>query len=141
MKGEVRLQDGGDLIADLNDDDWLDIAVTTRKLHCVRIFWNGQDGFDPKRERRLKVSGPLGVDAADFNSDGWLDIFVAIDASQNELWINQQDGSFVNVAREAGLDNQMNDMGVALGDYDNDGDLDIYVTNVTFGKCSPLAII
>ncbi len=62
------------LIADLNGDMWLDVAVTSRLLHRLRIFWGGPNGFDSKREHRLKVSGPLGVDAADFNGDGYLDV-------------------------------------------------------------------
>ena len=64
------------LIADLNGDEWLDLAVTSRSLHCTRIFWNGPQGFDPQREQRLKMPGALGVDAADFNRDGYLDILV-----------------------------------------------------------------
>jgi hypothetical protein len=66
----------------------------------------------------------------DFDGDGWLDIYLAEDAGPNELWINQRDGTFVESAGPAGLDNDMNDMGVALADVDNDGDLDIYVTNI-----------
>lgn len=62
------------LVADFNRDQWLDIAVTSRTLGCVRILWGGPDGFAVGREQQLKVSGPLGVDAADFNGDGWLDL-------------------------------------------------------------------
>ncbi len=66
----------------------------------------------------------------DFNQDGWLDIFTAVDFFENQLWMNQGDGSFVNVAESAGVDFAFNEMGVTVGDYDNDGDFDVYVTNI-----------
>ena len=47
--------------------------------------------------------GPaLGVASADFNGDGWIDIFVANDEQENQLWINQRDGTFANTALVAG---------------------------------------
>ncbi len=67
----------------------------------------------------------------DFDGDGRLDIFYAIDYDANRLWINQSDNTFVDRAVSAGVDHPWNDMGVALGDYDNDGDPDIYVTNIS----------
>ncbi len=68
----------------------------------------------------------------DFNRDGWQDIYVAVDyRTPNFLWINQGDGTFVDMANVARVNNDMTDMGVALGDYDNDLDMDIYVTNIT----------
>jgi hypothetical protein len=66
----------------------------------------------------------------DFNGDGWLDIFSAVDFLPNHLWINQQDGTFVDMAESAGVNYAFNDMGVTLGDCDNDGDIDIYVTEI-----------
>ena len=43
--------------------------------------------------------GPaLGVSTADFDNDGWIDIFVANDQRENQLWINRRDGTFVNRA-------------------------------------------
>lgn len=64
------------LLADLNRDGWLDICVSSRRLECARIFWNGPDGFSAARDFRLKVPGALGIDAADFNADGFLDLLV-----------------------------------------------------------------
>ncbi|MEM9412174.1 MAG: VCBS repeat-containing protein, partial [Planctomycetota bacterium] len=66
----------------------------------------------------------------DFNGDGWLDIFTAVDFHENQLWINQRDGTFIEVAPSAGVDFAFNEMGVTVGDCDNDGDLDIFVTNI-----------
>src|SRR5262249_26462987 len=83
------------------------------------------------------LPGPgLGVVCADFNGDGWPDIFVANDAQANRLWINQKDGTFAEEAVLRGVAyNRMGHaeagMGVALGDVDGDGLLDLFVTHLT----------
>jgi len=72
--------------------------------------------------------------AADFNEDGWPDIYVACDSTPSLLFINQHDGTFKEEAIERGvaLSNDGGEeagMGVAIGDYDLDGHLDIYKTH------------
>ncbi|MCB9845463.1 MAG: CRTAC1 family protein [Phycisphaeraceae bacterium] len=77
----------------------------------------------------------------DFNGDGLMDVFWAIDFIANNLWINNGLGSFVDRAAEAGVNYAFNDMGVAVGDPDNDGDIDIYITEVfnsEIGRFNPL---
>lgn len=66
----------------------------------------------------------------DFDRDGRLDMFVNVDFGPNQLWMNGGDLNFANVAAAAGVDSEWNEMGLAAGDYDNDGDLDIYITNI-----------
>jgi hypothetical protein len=77
----------------------------------------------------------LGVVTADFNADGWIDIYVANDDDPNQLWIKQQDGTFKDEALWAGcaVNHQGQaeaGMGVDAGDFDNDGDADLFMTHL-----------
>jgi hypothetical protein len=80
--------------------------------------------------------GPaLGVATADFNHDGWIDIYVANDGQPNQLWINQQNGTFKNAALLAGAalgaeGEAKSSMGVDAADFDNDGDEDLFITEL-----------
>lgn len=83
-----------------------------------------------------RLPGPgLGVACADFDGDGWPDIFVANDGQPNRLWINRHNGSFVNEAVSRGvaytaMGSAFAGMGVALGDINNDGLIDLFVTHL-----------
>lgn len=77
----------------------------------------------------------LGVVCQDLDEDGWVDIYVANDGDPNQLWINQGDGTFLDEAlimgasvNAAGLDEA--GMGVVAADFDNDADLDLFVTHL-----------
>ena len=92
----------------------------------------------------LEFGPALGVATADVNDDGWIDIFVANDQQENQLWVNQGDGTFTNTALlwgvalgEAG--DAKADMGVDFGDFDNDGDEDLFITELT-GQGSTLYV-
>jgi hypothetical protein len=83
-----------------------------------------------------KLPGPgLGVVCADFDGDGWVDIFIANDGKPNHLWINQKNGTFKEegvirgVAYNAMARAQAG-MGVALGDVDGDGLFDLFITHL-----------
>ncbi|MBI4477045.1 MAG: tetratricopeptide repeat protein, partial [Acidobacteria bacterium] len=104
-----------------------------------RLYRNRRDGtfVDVTAEAGVaREKGPaLGVVAADFNADGWADIYVANDGEPNFLWINQQNGRFKNTSLLAGaalnsLGNAEGSMGVDAGDFDNDGDEDLFMTNL-----------
>jgi hypothetical protein len=103
-----------------------------------QLFRNRGDGtFEDVTTRALTggAYGPaLGVSTADFDGDGWLDIYVGNDGMANQLWINQKNGTFRDTAFVAGAavsggGNAEASMGIDAGDFDNDGDEDLFVTN------------
>jgi len=105
-----------------------------------RLFRNNGNGtfVDVSESSRIiEADGPgLGVTGADFNGDRRMDFYVANDGTANQLWLNRGDGTFTDGALIAGV--ALNgdglpegSMGLAVGDPDNDADLDIVVTNIT----------
>jgi enediyne biosynthesis protein E4 len=77
----------------------------------------------------------LGVSTGDYNGDGWLDLYVANDATPNQLWINQRNGTFTDEGLLSGTavnasGNPEGSMGIASGDFDLDGDEDLFITNI-----------
>src|SRR5262245_60629681 len=108
--------------------------------HPSKLYRNNRDGTFIDATARAGLStefGPaLGVATADFNSDGWMDIYVANDGQPNQLWINQRNGTFKNSALLAGAalgadGEAKSSMGVDAGDFDNDGDEDLFITELT----------
>ncbi|MGB6885629.1 MAG: CRTAC1 family protein, partial [Candidatus Acidiferrum sp.] len=103
------------------------------------LFHNNGDGtFTDVSERSgiLQANGTfgLGVLTADFNNNGWPDIYVANDSTASALYENKKNGTFSDVAMEAGCalsadGKPQAGMGVSAGDYDLDGNLDIVKTN------------
>jgi hypothetical protein len=108
-----------------------------------RLFRGNADGTftDVTRAAGLESQPPgraMGVAAFDYDGDGWLDIFVANDAMENYLWHNQHDGTFQNRALPAGVafgesGAASASMAVEVGDYDNDGNLDVLIPDMTHG--------
>ena len=96
----------------------------------------------PEKRFILETNGS-GVCLLDYDHDGWLDIFLVNGSTYDALsgktapphaalFHNNHDGTFTNVAKIAGVENDRWGFGCAVGDYDNDGWPDLYVTN--FGK-------
>ena len=66
---------------------------------------------------------------ADYDNDGWLDVFVGHEETPSQLFRNRGDGTFEDATRKAGVGRTAFTKGVAWGDYDNDGRTDLYVSN------------
>jgi hypothetical protein len=123
--------------------EWKSIAVMCgpRGLpHAHNVLYhNNRDGtFSDVSDKAgiLKPGGrySLGVIAADFDNDGWPDIYVACDMTPSLLFHNRHDGTFEERGAEAGVAFNFDGalqagMGVAVADYDGDGMLDIAKTN------------
>jgi len=106
----------------------------------ARLFHNRGDGtFEDVTEAAgigAAIGPGLGVACADFNGDGWPDIYVANDGSAAHLWINQRNRTFKEQSLLAGAAYSVDGlpqagMGVTAGDFDGDGDEDIFKTNLT----------
>jgi hypothetical protein len=87
---------------------------------------------DRTRESGLGDTGwTLAIGTADIDKDGWPDLYVANDFGTDKVFRNNHDGTFADVSGHAvGIDTKKS-MNADFGDYDNDGWLDVYVTNIT----------
>jgi hypothetical protein len=105
-----------------------------------RLYHNdGKGHFTDVTSKALvggKFGPALGVSTADFDGDGWIDIYVANDGEDNLLWLNQKNGTFREAALTGGAavtgeGKAEASMGVDAGDFDNDGDEDLVMTELT----------
>ena len=130
------------------DDDLECFSRTGEKDYCGpnryppvpdRLYRNNGDGtFADVTLEALRGGefGPaLGVVAADLDGDGWTDFYVANDGEPNQLWMNRGDGTFEDMAWLAGAavnrdGRPEGSMGVDAGDFDADGDDDLFMTHI-----------
>jgi hypothetical protein len=132
---------GGVAIGDLNNDGLNDIFLTSNqgdnKLYINKGNWKFEDITEKAGVKGTKFWS-TGVTLADINADGWLDIYVCNsgniqgDGKENELFINQQNGTFKEEAAAYGLADKGLSTHAVFFDYDLDGDLDCYVLNNSF---------
>jgi hypothetical protein len=132
---------------DYNNDGFKDIFM-------VRGGWRGEYGREPNSLLRNNGDGTftdvtteagllsfhptLTANWNDFNNDGWLDLFIGNETTGEgvlehpcELYINNQDGTFREIAKQAHCDLRRVVKGVTSGDYDNDGWKDIFVSTMS----------
>ena len=132
---------GGVGIIDINNDNLLDIYLTSN-LNSNKLYLNLGDMKFKDITNEAGIGGTkswsTGVSIADVNADGFLDIYVCNsgdiegDNKQNELFINNGDQTFTEMAKEFGLDDMGFSTHAAFFDYDKDGDLDMYLLNNSY---------
>jgi hypothetical protein len=139
---EARPMFSGGAVGDFDRDGWPDIFLLGAGHVADALFMNDGDGTFTDRAADWGVAlqhRGRGATVGDFNADGWPDIYITSGGDltngdrpgQNILYRNNGDGSFTNVALAAGV-HQTSSMyntatGAAFGDYDLDGDLDLFV--------------
>src|SRR5215471_11591980 len=96
------------------------------------LFHNNGDGTFTESARQFGVENREGRSLSalwhDFNGDGWLDLYVANDISENKLFLNKR-GRFIDAGRSAWVEEYRGSMGLAAGDFDRDGDDDLFISH------------
>ena len=132
---------GGVALGDINNDGLIDIYLTSN-LGDNKLYLNkGDFKFDDITDK-AGVAGTsawsTGVNMADVNGDGWIDIYVCNsgdikgDNKQNELFINNGDLTFAEKGETYGVADPGYTTHAAFFDYDKDGDLDLYILNNSY---------
>lgn len=144
----------GAAAADYDRDGWLDIYF------CLYVYYQGTNQYrypcpyydaengPPNFLMRNNQDGSFGDATAkaglnrnntrysfccgwnDYDGDGWPDLYVVNDFGRKNLYRNNGDGTFTDIAAEAGVEDTGAGMGVCWFDYDNDGKQDLYVANM-----------
>jgi hypothetical protein len=134
------------VVADYDRDGFLDVYVVRMGDHehtppspnydahnafASTLYHNNRNGtFSDVSEHAGVAATGWGLAGAwgDYDDDGWPDLYVANEFGLGTLYHNDHDGTFRNVTRASGAGNRAAAMGVAWGDYDNDGHLDLFVS-------------
>ena len=127
---------GGVATGDINNDGLIDIYLTGNQMPNKLYLNKGNLKFEDISDK-AGVSGDdrwyTGVTMCDVNGDGLLDIYCSVGGKfapkNNQLFINNGDGSFSEKAEEFGINDLGNSVQATFFDYDKDGDLDLYVAN------------
>lgn len=121
---------------DFDNDGWVDLFLANKKGIGDMLFKNnGQGSFtDVSTQAGIDHKGdPFAAIAGDINNDGFLDIYIAHFDGPNVLWKNNGNMTFSNMTQKSGAISNKVAMGATFVDFDNDGDLDLYLTHDAYG--------
>ena len=140
----------GVVSGDYDSDGWLDLAVTNIGPNLLYRNNRSRSFTDVAKhagvthavdtvDNMLNPSMTWGLDFADLNNDGWLDLYLVAGTmyfenvpQANSLFLNDHAGGFIDVSAPSGTNDPGQGRSVAVGDYDGDGYLDMFVAN--FGQ-------
>ncbi|WP_282043738.1 VCBS repeat-containing protein [Winogradskyella flava] len=127
---------GGVSVGDINNDGLIDIFFTGNQVENKLYLNKGNLKFEDITHKSGLAGDQrwyTGSTMADVNGDGYLDIYCSVAGlsaeRRNQLYINKQDGTFIEMGEKYGVDDGANSTQGTFFDYDNDGDLDLYVGN------------
>ncbi|MEM7102673.1 MAG: CRTAC1 family protein [Bacteroidota bacterium] len=131
----------GAAFGDYNNDGWLDIYLVNRSFGGILsdatnyLYQNmGNGTFQDVTAATATADfgkGPFCAAFIDYNGDGWQDIHISVDKynAPNTMFLNDGMGQYINTSVSTGTDISIDAMSITPGDYDNDGDEDLYITN------------
>ena len=135
----LEAKGAGVALLDYDNDGWLDIYLVNGSTNAAldgkapaphaALFHNNRDGTFTNVADKAGVTNDrwgYGAVVADFDNDGWPDIYVT-NYGKNRLYRNNHDGTFTDVAEKAGVALGGWSTGATFGDYDGDGRLDLFV--------------
>jgi enediyne biosynthesis protein E4 len=130
----------GVVATDINNDGWMDLFVANDTVANFLFVNKGKGVFEETAleagvgySQSGRARSGMGVDSADFDQDGWQDLFVTnVDQEMYSIYRNNHDMTFEDMAGSTGLGRTtrlMSGWGVKFFDYDNDGNLDLFIAN------------